>query len=256
MNQNPLEQIGLTPEQSSAYRALVRKGSLPARKVATEGGLSRPLAYKVLGQLVALGLVAEESSPGKPLRFSAKHPSNLAGILEHRAQELRLAEQALDEAVRSLGSEFTLTCGKPATLFYEGIEGVRALNRDILATGAPVSLVRSPLDNDTEDLDRLAKKLVADRAAAGIKTRLIVPIKNTPSSIAPGWDAEHLIERRRVPRAELHNPAQVAVYGSKVAFTSFGGCLVTTIVEDAGIAKTCQMLFDALWEKYSANAGN
>ena len=88
-----------------------------------------------------------------------------------------------------------------------------------------------------------------ERASAGIKTKLIVPIKNTPSSISPEWDATNLIERRRVPREETLNSAQVIVYGNKTAFSSFGECMITTIIEDKGIAETCSMLFEALWGK-------
>ena len=164
-----------------------------------------------------------------------------------------MADQALHEVVSSLGAQFNLTCGKPSVRFYEGLDGIKSLNKDIIHTKADIKLIRSPFDNNTEELDAKAKKLLEERAHAGIKTKMIVPIKNIPSSISPEWDKDNLIDRRRVPREELLNSAQVIIYANKVAFTSFNDCMITTIVEDKGIADTCSMLFEALWIKYSPN---
>jgi len=246
-----LEQIGLTSEQARVYSSLISSGTLPARKVASESRVNRSLVYKILKQLVELGLVTENAVPRSVSTFTALHPSKLNTIFKRKEDELKIADQALHEAVSSLGAEFNLTCGKPSVRFYEGLEGIKILNKDIIHSKSDVRLIRSPFDNNTEELDAKAKKLLEDRANAGIKTRLIVPIKNTPSSITPEWDRTNLIERRRVPREELLNSAQVIVYGHKVAFTSFNDCMITTIVEDKGISDTCTMLFESLWVKYS-----
>jgi hypothetical protein len=48
----------------------------------------------------------------------------------------------------------------------------------------------------------------------------------------------------------LNNPAQVVIYGNKVALTSFGDCMITTIIEDPSITKTFNMLFEVLWSKH------
>jgi sugar-specific transcriptional regulator TrmB len=253
MSTKLLEQIGLTGEQARVYSSLVSSGTLQARKVASESRVNRSLVYKILKQLIEYGLVTENASPGKVSTFTALHPSKLHTIVKRKEDDLKLADKALHEAVSSLGAQFNLTCGKPSVRFYEGLDGIKILNKDIIHTKADMKLVRSPYDNNTEELDTKAKKLLEERAQAGIKTRLIVPIKNTPSSISPEWDKDNLIERRRVPREELLNTAQVVIYGNKVAFTSFNDCMITTIIEEKGIADTCSMLFEALWVKYSSN---
>src|SRR3989338_8521220 len=247
-----LEQIGLNPEQAKVYLSLVSSGALPARKIALESRVNRSLVYKILKQLVELGLITESAVPGSVSTFTALHPSKLDSLVKRKEEDLKLADHALHEAVSTLGAQFNLMCGKPTVRFYEGLEGIKVLNKDILHTKADIKLIRSPFDNNTEELNAHAKKLLEERAQAGIKTKLIVPIKNSPSSIPPEWDQKNLIERRRVPREELLNSAQVIVYGKKTAFTSFDNdCMITTIVEDKGITDTCSMLFDALWVKYS-----
>lgn len=248
-----LEEIGLTEEQAKVYNCLVSLGGLQARKIALETKINRSLVYRILKQLVELHLIVETTNPRSVSIFSALHPSNLHSILKKKEEDLKLADRAFHETVSTLGSHFNMVCGKPSVRFYEGVEGVVILNKDIIHTKSDIKLIRSPFDNNTEETDKQAKKLLEDRAQQGIKTKLIVPIKNIPSTISAEWDNKNLIERRRVSRDELLNTAQLVVYGKKVAFTSFGSCMITTIIEDEGIANTCSMLFDSLWNKYSNN---
>jgi HTH-type transcriptional regulator, sugar sensing transcriptional regulator len=251
MSTKLLEQIGLSNEQAKVYTCLVSSGTLPARKIATQSKVNRSLVYKILKQLIEYGLVIENASSKSISTFTALHPSKLHAIVKKKEDDLKIADQALHEAVSSLGAQFNLTCGKPSVRFYEGLEGIRILNKDIIHSKSDIKLIRSPFDNNTDELDAKAKKLLEERAQAGVKTRMIVPIKNTPSSIPNEWDQTNLIDRRRVPREELLNTAQVIVYANKVAFTSFDECMITTIIEDRGIADTCGMLFEILWKKYS-----
>jgi len=253
MSTKLLEQIGLTSEQAKIYFCLISSGTLTARKIGLESGVNRSLVYKILKQLIEFGLVIENTNLKSTSTFTALHPSKLHSLVKRKEEDLKLADQALHEAVSTLGAQFNLACGKPSVRFYEGLEGIRILNKDIIHTKVDIKLIRSPFDNNTEELDVKAKKLLEERASTGIKTKLIVPIKNTPSSISSEWDQKNLIERRRVPREELLNSAQVIVYDNKTAFSSFGECMITTIIEDKGIADTCSMLFDSLWVKYDKN---
>jgi len=251
MSKKILEQIGLSEEQAKVYSCLINKGILSARKISTETGITRSLIYKIIKQLIDLELVSEHEHGGKISKFNALPPINLQKLVDKQKEDASLATNAMSEALSTLGAQFNLACGKPSVRFYEGLEGIKTLNQDIIHTKVDLKIIRSPLDNDNDDLEKKAKKLLSNRAEKGIKTKLIVPIKNTPSTITPEWDKTHHIERKRVSREELLNPAQVIIYGNKVAFTSFTDCMITTIIEDSSVQKTMEMLFDSLWEKYS-----
>lgn len=253
MSTKLLEQIGLNPEQAKVYLSLVSSGELPARKIALESRVNRSLVYKILKQLVELGLIIESAKPGSVSTFNALHPSKLHTLIKRKEEDLKIADHALHEAVSTLGAQFNLACGKPTVRFYEGVEGLKILSKDILHTKSDIKLIRSPLDNNTDELIPVWSKNREAIREAGIKIKLIVPIKNTPSTISKGDDEKYLTERRRVPRTELNNPAQVIIYGNKVALSSFADCMITTIIEDQNIRKTFNMLFDALWDKYPEN---
>ncbi|MEI7463422.1 MAG: helix-turn-helix domain-containing protein [Candidatus Taylorbacteria bacterium] len=250
MSNKLLEQIGLTGEQARVYSCLVSSGTLQARKIASESMINRSLVYRILKQLIEFGLIIENSSPGSVSTFTALHPSKLHAIVKRKEDDLKIADQALHEAISSLGSQFNLTNGKPSVRFYEGLDGWKILHKDILHTKENIMLIRSPMDNNTNDLKLITGKNRAEMKAAGISIKLIVPIKNTPSSIDPKEDKHYLIERKRIPREDLNNPAQVVIYGNKVALTSFRNSMITTIIEDSDIATTFRMFFDVLWNKY------
>jgi len=248
-----LEQIGLNPEQAKVYLSLVSSGALPARKIALESRVNRSLVYKILKQLVELGLITESAVPGRVSTFTALHPSKLHTLVKRKEEDLKIADHALHEAVSTLGAQFNLACGKPTVRFYEGLEGLKILNKDMLHAKSNIKLIRSPLDNNAEEVIPVWSKNRETLREAGIRIKMIVPIKNTPSTVTKAMDEKYLTERKRVPRGELNNPAQVIIYGNKVALTSFADCMITTIIEDQNIRKTFDMLFDALWDKYPEN---
>jgi sugar-specific transcriptional regulator TrmB len=248
-----LEQVGLTPDQAKIYTALISTGTISARKISINSDVNRSLVYKILKQLVDFGLVVENIIPSAVSTFTALHPSKLYSFIKKKEDDYKLADAALTEAVSILGAQFNLTAGRPTVRSFEGLEGVGILNKDILQTKSDIKLIRSPLDNNTDELKVLTSQNRDKMRDAGIKIKLIVPIKNQPSSISKEEDERYLLERRRIPREDLNNPAQVVVYGNKVAFTTFGDYSITTIVEDESIAKTFNMLFDVLWNKYPAS---
>lgn len=259
MQTKTLKQLGLTEEQARVYSALINHGSIPARKIALETQLKRSLVYKILKQLIALGLAEEEASLAKVSKFSALHPSNLEKMVDQKREEFNLANSALDEAMGIFGSQYNLTHHKPNVRFYEGVSGLKILHQDILRDSHDIRLIRSHLDNDTPELAEIVSRQVEKQVAKNIHTRVIAPTKKPPGE----WTAEevkakdekNLVTRCRVPREKLDIPAQVIIYGDKTAFTSFRDQdnLVTTIIEDKGITETCSALFEHLWEKYQEN---
>ena len=47
----------------------------------------------------------------------------------------------------------------------------------------------------------------------------------------------------------MNIPAQVIVFGDKVAITNFKESIVTVLVESKYIAETFQIMFEYMWEK-------
>ena len=132
--QQSLILAGLTAGQARVYEALVKNGPLPASKAALVAGLSRPLCYKVLDELVAAGLVEKHDKPRAVAIFAAAHPLKLKEAADKRFEAAQGAKAALEGAIGRLISDYNLQSGKPGVQFFEGLAGIRACLNDALTS--------------------------------------------------------------------------------------------------------------------------
>ncbi|KKU70610.1 MAG: hypothetical protein UX94_C0003G0004 [Parcubacteria group bacterium GW2011_GWA2_47_21] len=62
-------------------------------------------------------------------------------------------------------------------------------------------------------------------------------------------DEKYLITRKIVPKDELHIPAQIIIYGEKVAITNFKEGFINVLMESKYIADTFRIMFEYMWNK-------
>src|SRR4051812_9749020 len=111
--QESLRQAGLAKDQAAIYEALVKRGPSPASDIALSAGLGRPLAYKVLDELIEIGLVEKKDEPKKVAKFIPVHPLKLKEIADKRLDSAQNAKTALEGTLSKLISDFNLQSGKP-----------------------------------------------------------------------------------------------------------------------------------------------
>lgn len=236
---------GLTEEQSLVYEVLLNNGVLPARKISHLSNMKRGLCYKVIDQLLAMGLV--EKIDKKVALFSPAHPQKLTEALEKKKESLQLAEQSLNTVLGSMVSDFNLYSGRPNVRFYEGLEGIDVLNEDILLENKPIKLIRSPFDDKGPELAAKVEKQIKRQIAAGIQVRAITPLEADSEKTMKLEDATRNVGRVLLPKEKLTIPAQIMIYGDKVAMTSYGEFMVTTIIQNPDIRATFDAIFEILW---------
>jgi sugar-specific transcriptional regulator TrmB len=247
MNQHEsvFSSAGLTKEQSSIYGALLADGSMEAGKISVRTGLDRTFVYKVLGQLVDLGLVEKNEKVGKVARFVALHPSRLKDIFDERKMVVENAQKVLESGLGNLVSAYNLNSGRPNVTFYEGIEGVSRIYQDILVDGNEVLAVKSVHDSDSGEVVELKRENYRKRIEAGIRTTLLAPeghqsleyVAKSKSSLFVGYG---------ISKDRLSIPAQILVYGDKVAIIDFKGEIITTLIENPDVATSMRAIFNLL----------
>src|SRR3989344_4759451 len=218
-----LTQIGLSPDEITVYEYLLTNGPRAAGDVARHTNIKRGTAYNVLGDLGARGFAQQMSEKGPAsggvnvMKFALEHPSKIKEIIEGERNKKDEAMRSFENALPVLTSRWNLVYHRPAVTYYEGLAGFQ--------------------------------KQIKAQVERGIKTRALTPIPEDGSlaSEVTKPDEERLVTRRFMIREHFKLPAQVVVYGDKVAITDLKGAFISTLIENKNIADTFRQLFEYLW---------
>ena len=121
-----LRQLGLSKNAALTYLALLETGPVTVARIAAHSGVQRPLVYKVLPELLGMGLIAK-APRGKRMHFSALAPTKLKQL--HHALDV-----ALDTALPSLEERFLASGERPHVTYFEGRTGIVSVYEDIIET--------------------------------------------------------------------------------------------------------------------------
>lgn len=248
IDEKVISNVGLTPEQAKIYLFLLDNGLSNAKVISSKTGIGRALVYKVLDQLIDMGLVEERIDLGKISLFGAKHPNSLKIHLEKQKNEFEQSLEVFNKQYGLLASKYNALSGKPNIQFLEGVAGLQIMYDDILYEDKDIRLIRSLLDHKDEVITSLLRKHMKKQVSQGIKVKMIGPIReDLEIEETKKRDQERLVERRIITKNFLI-PSQVIIYGNKVAITDFKGEVVTTVIENPDVRETFEKMFDFMFE--------
>ncbi len=248
MNEKTLVDCGLSLEQAKIYLYLLSNGFSSAKQIAAKTTVGRALTYKILDQLMELNLIEKREDIGKITLFLPKHPRNIKEMVEKRKQSLDHAFSDFSTIFGALSSEFNALLGKPNIQFYEGVPGIQRIYEDILDIGQDIFVMSSPINDGRQAVLHLIKEQIEKQVAKNIKTKAITPHASGQAFATPiEHDEKYLITRKKVPADKLNIPAQIIVYGDKVAITNFKESILTVAIESKYIAETFRIMFDYIW---------
>ena len=167
-----LTQAGLEPNAALVYEVLLQNGPLPAGKIHQKTPLKRGLVYKILVDLVGLGLVIKKLDVGKVAVFEPGHPLKLKELAEIKEKQAKQAQNALEGVLPQLISEFNLAAGKPGVRFFEGREGVWEVLKDSL-TATDEIYSYADVESVVKYIEEINNKYVAARERLHIKKKVI-----------------------------------------------------------------------------------
>ena len=242
-----LIQAGLTKDQATIYISLLTRGRSAASKLVPLTTLSRPMVYRILDELVTLGLVTKHDAPKMVSQFESAHPLKLREFIDAKRSEVETKHKALESVLGSLISDYTALSGKPGVRILQGLAGISELYEDILNENVDIQLIRSPYDDRFPELLAVVLEQIKNQVKVGIHTQAITPFDNETTEELETDDSRNLVERRLASLETLDLPAQIILYADKVAITAFDTELMTTIIQNPAISKTFQMLFGFMW---------
>lgn len=243
-----LIEFGLTDAEAEVYQAALALGARPASVIAQNVGLKRAHTYNVLRGLMEKGIVQEFEKRGIK-HFTCSPPSSLISVLENRERELILQKQRLEQILPELKKLQNPLSAQPRVRFYQGFDGLREVYDDMLRTEnseilALVDLKYTWTAVGPDGLDyvvgfikRREKRNIVWRGICVGSSESDAQVKMRPSHLR----AMKLIEG-------ISCPAEISVYGSRVAFTSTHNELIGIIVENEPIAETIRSVLEKMWQ--------
>jgi len=240
--QIPIRKAGLSESQAKCYLALIEHGQLSPTDMALHTSESRTNSYMICEKLELLGLIIRKE--GKKLIYIPAHPSTLETLAEKRRKIMVRNEHEVKQNISPLIDLFYASTETPGTRTLQGIDGIKEVYRDTLRTKQDLYLLRSDHDTPVMGMD-FFDEYKAKRADKGIRTFAL-----TPDSLEvvhnQARDEELLITRTILPKGYYTGAAEIDVYGSKVAFISFGDTQMATIIDSPPIAEAMRQVLRLL----------
>lgn len=241
-----LELLGLTRKDMDVYVVLLKLGTAPLRRIALSAGLNRGTAYDALNRLISAGLASHVDSKTHRY-FIGEDPQKLRGLATRREVAIREARLDLEPMIPFLQALVGASEHRPSVRYYEGESGVRDILEDVLATAERAESKRYHVYSSAGIRDLIA-------AAWPNFTRERIRRKIIVKAIATGKGGETAgLDERKWLNQDKNAPTYIFVYGGKTAYVSVDASkrLFGVIIEDAAIAATQKMIFQALWNRLS-----
>ncbi|MBI3952717.1 MAG: hypothetical protein HY336_02050 [Candidatus Doudnabacteria bacterium] len=246
MYELPLVAAGLEPDQAQIYEILLKNGPLKAGKVAAKSTLKRGLTYKVLDELVELGLVAKNEPIGKVAIFEPAHPLKVKEFAEAKEQKLKTAQLALDGILGQLTSDYNLALGKPGIQFYEGKDGIKKVLEDTLTSKTEI-YAYSDIEAIIKYIPNINQEYVAQRERRKIKKRGI--FIDTPKAREELKNYHVATTQNKFIKHEAP-PFEVVfqIYDNRISYITLSpNKMLGVIIEDPFIYRMHKYIYEFLW---------
>lgn len=235
-----LHSIGLTEDQILTYQCLLENGSLTPPQLSQLTEESRTSAYMSLKKLEELGL-AERDATSNKLVYNAISPAELERLLHEQEQVIQAARGELQAQLPAMLNMYYNNTTRPAVQFYEGPDTLEHIYQDQIETGEDVYCIQSPA-NKKQPKDTLYD-YIYQRAEAGITAYGLAPA--IPSLVT--WAEKNDTQLRRnmtwFNPEQYTAPVEIAIYGSKIVYVSFGKQLTATIINNPQIADAMRQVY-------------
>ena len=234
-----LRQLGLSKNAALAYLALVDLGTASIARIALESGVQRPLVYKVLPELLGMGLVAK-APHGKRTHYSALSPTKLRNL--HRT-----LDAALDSALPALEERYLASGERPRITYLEGRAGIVSVYADIIETLPKGGVFyRYSSGNKVKKNEYYVPKDYRAKRDAKKLERYVITNKQTASKKTSRLERAVKV----IPEGSdlfAYNITQL-IYGSKVAFVDYN-TESAIVIENPVIAAFQERLFKLLYQR-------
>lgn len=241
-----LTQAGLKGDQAIVYEALLKNGPKKASQLSNFVPFKRSLSYKILNELVEMGLVDKKENPGKVAVFEPGHPLKIKEWINKQQEQYKNADLALGGFLPKLISDFNLVLGMPGIQIYEGLDGAQKVLTDSLTA---TTEIYSYIDNEAviKKYPEINNSYVAQRNKARIKKKLI--LVDTPFVRENAKKIHKQTTEVRLINSTESFTTVMQIYDTKVSYITWDDKnIISVIIDNPNISKMHRILFMSMWQ--------
>lgn len=241
-----LKKIGLSENEAKVYLALLELGSSTVQQIAQKAVIKRPTAYVQLESLMKQGLVTNFEKARKTF-FRAEDPEYLKKVVEKNRKQAEEEGATLEKILPDLGKLFLTAGERPRVRFFEGVDGIKTMQKEFLKThkGGELDVIYS-----RDDLLKLfptqLEEYSKERVKRNIRSRMIYT-SNEGAGLKK-TDAAMLRESRHIPKEKFPLTCDIAFWGDTVAISALREKPMGIIIESKEIINSLRAIFELAWE--------
>lgn len=247
-----LQQMGLSNNEVKLYLAALQNDGSPISQLAQKAKINRAAAYPIVKSLNKKGVIEQNTQKGGVLIYAVP-PQDLKRLIKRKELDLEMLAWKLDEILPELETLHSAQKIKPKIKSFEGLDGLRKMQDDIIHSVKPNDTVYSIINTDllaqtfpeyTTDQGFIARRLKKQISVKAI----IAGGKETATTWALSKNKEQLREVKWIDTKNFPFTNNMTIYANKVSITTLQEELAGVIIESAEIAKNQKFIFDLAWE--------
>ncbi|MBT7902261.1 hypothetical protein HN587_00205 [Candidatus Woesearchaeota archaeon] len=161
MYEELLRELGLSPNESRVYEALLQLGESSVQTISLKSGVHRRNVYDALAKLIGKGLSSELFVKGEK-QFKASNPRRLLELIKEK-------EERINVVLPEMQAKYDLVQEKEEAYFYRGVDGFKNYLQDILKTKETVYFIGAKAFWLDPRLKHFLPRFERERKKAGIK---------------------------------------------------------------------------------------
>lgn len=244
-----LSALELDKEEVKIYFHLLEKGASTAGRLAQKMGMARPTLYDTLQRMHDKEVVVRSLKSGVRT-FSAQSPRVLNKLFQQRIEHLQTQQTHFEKLLPSLEKKLGANMLSPKFQYFEGVEGVQSVLKDMLLYRDTDTFafwpIKSMVDMLSPDFFRWHNK---ERIKNNLYTRAIWPEREVVQAKTHPYlgDGEAFRREIRVAPTDIHFTLGYWAYANKVAFLSSQAESFGFIIESTELNTMQRAQFDVIW---------
>jgi sugar-specific transcriptional regulator TrmB len=233
METEKLQKIGLNPNETKIYLALLKLGEAQAGKISKEAQINRTTTYDSIERLIEKGLVTYTIEANKKV-FKPVAPERLLDNLKEK-------QKIIEETLPELNKLFHESKEKEESNIYKGKKGIRSILNDILNYKEYVAFGSSGgfLNTMQHDFNIFQKR----KKQLKINSKVILSRSSKKKQ-----DVKEAFSKFKFISNEYSSPTTTFIYKNKTAIIVWAENPIATLITSEEVAESYKKHFELIWK--------